>query len=276
MEGIGEGFSHHTETKERLPITPLTVEANSYRTRGEPVAIDINGITSIWHSVKGGVHEEEQKGGETGQYEIFYNPETNSWLKTSPPDMNHPKMETRLRKSFPMAQAACVVAGIPEIATQMEEHDLVVRDKKVYGFTTPHMGQSLEHYIKVSRKNQRTPDDLAVIRDIYEIAFAQAKQLYQEHGYWTHDPNPGNIVLHAKDDQYYVVLIDFANRQQEKKVTASRIPDHIPGHQKEEIIEKRKQQQLDQLRKNFMSQYKNACNQLVPIEQDDMPPANFA
>ncbi|MBA3724114.1 MAG: hypothetical protein H0W89_04485 [Candidatus Levybacteria bacterium] len=256
MEGnVDIGFTERGE----LPKPSFqTVEANSFRTRGEPLPIEISGITSDWHSVKGGINPKSEgaKNVSAANFEVLYNPETNQWLKIVPPEVTGEKAKKILKKSVKIAKAACIVAGLSEIADEIKEHEVMVRGKKAYGFVSPHMGQSIYHYAKGALFRQDDKDEVKeLVSTVYNIAFQQAVRLYEEYGYWTDDPNPGNILLHAKGDQYHVVLIDFSNNQQDKSVNPDKIPDHIalPG-QKDAEVAKRHAKNIEVLRAKFAKQ----------------------
>lgn len=271
MEGSFDGGAI-IERRELPPQRPVTVEANSYKTRGEPTAITIEGVTSQWHSLKGG-----KKDGETNTvqeaYEIFYNPELNSWLKTVPPGTEFARWENRLKKSVPIAKAACAVADLPELAEQIKEHELSIRGQRAYGFTSPHIGQSIEHYIKQEHSQDNPEEVLTFINTTYDLAFLQAKRLYENYGYWADDPNPGNILLHAKDDKLHIVLIDFSNKVQIKQLDTKEIPDHIaPPGQKEAVLAQRHARNIEQLRMKFEKQCRIAGGKVLQAGEQTQAP----
>lgn len=238
------------------------VEANSYRTRGEPIPITIAGSTSEWHSVKGGINPQSNgpKNIDHTQFEILFNPKTDTWLKIVPTEMKGERSINVLKKSVEIGKAACSVAGLPELADEITEQEVEIQGKKVYGFTSPHFGQSIQHYAKEALKRGDNKDDIReFVGTVYDIAFQQAKRLYEEYGYWTDDPNPGNILLHEKDGQYYVLLIDFSNTQQEKTVNPDRIPAHIaPPDKIAEIVAQRHEKNIADLRHKFAKQCANS------------------
>lgn len=235
-----------------------TVEANSYRTRGEPVPVVINGVTSEWHSLKGGLNPERDstKNLEHVKYEVLFNPDTNTWLKIVPPEKNSERAKNILKKSVTIARAACVVANLPELADKIEEHEVEIRGKKVYGFESPHMGQSIEYYAKEAlRRGDDKSEIKKFISNVYDIALQQAIRLLEEYGYWTDDPNPGNILLHQKDDEYHVLLIDFSNRQQEKSTNPESIPPHVASpDQRDAIVALRHKRNIEVLHQKFIQQ----------------------
>ena len=222
------------DIREALRTSQSITEANSYRTR-EVVDITVNGSVGKWHSLKGGVtpHRKESST-ESGNvsYEIFFNPTTNSWLKIVRPEAKksglYERFETRLRKSAQQQRTALEVAGLPKLASQIKDTEVEIKGQKVYGFTSPHIGPTLEfilYKITGHRKGRKLPTDAVdFFSYVYSIASDQAEKLYLDFGVWTSDPNPGNILLHQAEDGIHVVLIDFSNSEQQQDNIFSHVP----------------------------------------------------
>lgn len=208
------------------------IEANSYWTKSIS-EISVNGVLGQWHLVKGSARTpEEAAPGDQIKYEVFFDPSTNTWLKIIPPEaINDPRygeFEGRLRKSALQQKMALLVAGLPELAGQVNEAEVEIGGKRVYGFTTPHIGPSLEHLI-FSLTGKRKSKDLpprvgGLLSDVYSIAADQAEKLYLQFGIWTTDLNPGNILLRFDENGVHVVLIDFSNKIQEFEHLFANLP----------------------------------------------------
>jgi hypothetical protein len=168
------------------------------------------------------------------------------------------------------------IAGVPELAEKVEECSVNIRGKDVYGFISPHIGQSMEHYINEASTRTDNQDDVKkFINTVYAIAFDEALQLYEKYGYWMNDPNPGNIILHEKDNQIHVVLIDFATNHQVKIIKPENIPvDRIPPEKRANILEQKRLDHIAFLRANFVKQCKNAGGEF-PTDAVE-PDARFA
>lgn len=226
------------ELKEVLsrPEIVSIIEANSYRTR-RILTLDINGETGQWHSLKGGVNTlsaMSTEGKLIPIYEVLFNPETRQWLKVVPPETtSQAKLGTRLKESISITQASLRVSNLPELADQVKEcrvdmEDKFIRERKnVQGFVSPHIGPSLEYYLRLIKGPKDVVPDNArtFFSQAYQIAFEHARALYENYGFWTEDPNPGNILLYHKDEGIHVVLIDFSNRKQHAEYEFSEVPD---------------------------------------------------
>lgn len=223
---------------ERLSSSAFSkVDVNTYKTRGEPLQLVVSGNQGVWHSLKGGInrqvaHRATQITEVT--YETLFNPQTNSWMKLVPPESSDPALEERLRVSATIQRVALQLAGLPHLAKEVVDQQIQMLGREVYGFSSPHLGPSLQYY----QKRLATPTEAYKIvgwaktffEDIYKLAFDQAVQLYLHYGYWYNDPNPGNIVLHHGEHGVYVVLIDFANKLQKKDSQFSNIPEYKASH----------------------------------------------
>ncbi len=243
----------------------VVVEVNKFKTRGEPLSLNINGETADWHSVKGGLRESKRGvvQSKQGGYEILFNPQTSEWLKAIPE--GNGKAEKHLRKSVIMAKDALEVAGLPELTEQIKETSVVIRGKQHYGFISPHLGESVDHYREASKQKGYNPKEVEeLITAVYETAYDQAVQLYAKHGHWMDDPNPGNILLHeTPEGDLKVVLIDFANKIQHRSISPDKIPDKIfPGDTKITEVRRRHTENLQVLRDKFAKQCKIAGGSL--------------
>lgn len=217
------------------PFTGFTLtEANSYRTKAIN-NLTVDGTQGEWHSVKGGLRSDQDRGGQTPSeyisYGVLFNPQTRTWLKVVPPEAignpNQEKLEKTLRKSVDQQRAALQVTGLPDLAGQIREVEVDMDGKKVYGFTSPHIGPSLEYILYKTTKSWRgrvkNPDAVDFFSQVYSMAADQAERLYLEFGIWTSDPNPGNILLRQDENGIHVVLIDFSNRLQEYEYLYQRV-----------------------------------------------------
>lgn len=215
--------------------TQSTVEANSYRTRGQPIEVTANGRKGSWHSLKGGLtrtteHKDLQR---SLSYEVLFNPESKEWLKMVPPIAHrldiYGRMADRLKTSAAHERTALEIAGLPRLVDKVEDCELDVKGQETYGFISPHIGPSLEYIIyglTGEKKPRELPEEAkGFFSQVYSIACDQAERLYLHHGIWMADPNPGNILLHEGDRGVHVVLIDFSNSDQVKENTF----DHIPA-----------------------------------------------
>lgn len=228
LSALPEGI----ETKEQM-FSPhdFRIEANTYRTR-EVLDLEICVTTKDgaqittrdkWHSLKGGFSASKIIGGNTKSasitYLILFNPINSQWLKVVPPEVlqtDNEGLAAKLKRSFPISKAALEIAGLPDLSSQLTECRVKFPTKDVYGQIAPHTGPSLEYYIKKKANTVRSTssNQKSFYSEVYRIAFNQAKRLYLEYGYWTEDPNPGNILLHFRGSSIHVVLIDFSNDKQ--------------------------------------------------------------
>ena len=256
-------------------VNPTRVEANTYGTR-EIVQLKIDGEESEWHSVKGGAGPSRHydKPLELVRYGIFYDPKTRTWLKILPPESigakQFGKAEERLRKSALQQRVALTVSGLPELAEQIKEVEVEIDGRRVYGFTSPHIGPSLEHVLSEltgsKRPKELTPDAKTLFSDIYAIAADQAEKLYLDFGIWTADPNPGNILLRFTEEGIRVVLIDFANKiQDEENLFSGLSRERYKGNGYVDKLRSLLAGRIRGLHQNFME----FCNMLdVPFIRD--------
>lgn len=228
------------DRKPELPSTqPIErVEVNTYKGRSL-VEITVGGQKQEWFSVKGGVSESKEfRSHDTPSYEIFYNPQTHSWMKTLPiltADQkatipNHlEQLDLQLRLSVDMQRKAMELAGVGHLAHPLRLDTIALPDgTQQIAFVSPHLGDSLEYGFIQSLPNKKKPerikystlrDDVkAWARNIYHVVFQDAVALYLRYDYWTEDPNPGNILFHRRGEgdtaENFPFLIDFANRRQ--------------------------------------------------------------
>lgn len=215
--------------------------ANSYETRSVR-QLQVDGVEGEWHSLKGGMisssSEQSTPVENLRRYGVFYNPEKRTWLKTIPPEVlgtpRYDDMQNRLRKSAIQQRIALIEAGLPDLAQKVRNVDVGVEGQHVYGFTSPHIGASLESFINtLTGKRNSTgipPEFVDFFSTIYSAAAHQAERLYLQYGIWTADPNPGNILLRHDENGTHVVLIDFASRHQDAEYLFTDLPrDKYPG-----------------------------------------------
>lgn len=210
-----EGFIRPREVNQRFSerlapvLSSITkVEVNGYETRGPRQCLEINGKRQMWHSVKGGVAE-----GKRGSYEILYNPEINEWLKMVPfGARNAEGLENKLRRGADVGRKVLEKSGLVNIALRLQEGEIRTERGTVYGFTTPHIGPTQEFILK--ERYSLKPDQARVAEELVEkihaTSFHLAARLYLEHGIWTGDPNPGNLVAYFNKRGVTVTIIDFA------------------------------------------------------------------
>jgi hypothetical protein len=218
-----EGIPAPIEVKEKVNHSESFFEANAFKSKGR-ATLEVNGLTGEWHIMKGKLSPyKDQKGNETStpNYIVLYNPMSHEWLKIVPPQISgspsYPILQERLAKSVDIGRKALQIAGLPELADQFQETKVMIRGEEVYGFTSPHIGPSLQYILRSIRSpegNGHTSEDPSFFSQVYEASFDQAARLFLEHGVWTQDPNPGNILLHEKDGKIKVGIIDFSNRIQ--------------------------------------------------------------
>lgn len=233
-----EGVQVPQET-EQIIATASEVTANSYTTR-RIKTVNVGGVSGQWHLLKGGMRQDgditpsPEKPEKDIKYEILYNPETNTWLKTLPFEgmglTRFDAVTDRLKRSFVHQKRALEVAGLTDLSEQAQEVEVEADGKTVYGFTMPHIGPSLEHIIYHLKGNRNAKEDLPpealeLIKNVYPIAADMAEKLYLEHGTWTSDPNPGNVLL-RRDEKggVHVVLIDFATNMQDQEYLLDNTP----------------------------------------------------
>lgn len=218
------------EIQTSLDIKELTnryiersITANSFNQRGAPLELEVNGEKDLWYSLKGGIDQSKSLLGvkkDDISYEIFLNPDKRLWLKVVPPesltDDHNPVLENRLKLAINIGREAMNIAQLPEFADQYQELLVNIRGKDVLGFLSPHIGPTVKYCLDSalqSKDHEVVADAVSFLSDVYEIGYEQASYLFLEHEYWMEDPNPGNIVIHEKDNRLYVALIDFATAQ---------------------------------------------------------------
>lgn len=234
----------------------IRVEANAYRTRSV-YQLELNGRSDEWHSVKGGLNPQKFATNPTRvddvSYEVFFNPITKQWLKVVPPEATQSDLLTkRLNLACEIGKAALDVAGLGYLIPTFETMDVNLRGSKNRAFLSPHLGPSLQYFITQVGQGPRhlftPPEHRELFRRIFGIAFEQAKELYLKYGYWTKDPNPGNIILHPTGDSCRVVLIDFTSKHQ---LSDNRF-EHIPDPE-------RRQKQADKLMRRLKQVFQDEC-----------------
>lgn len=196
-----------------------SVEVNTYKTRGEPFPVVIEGEERLWHSVKGGIGKGKNGPVTGGSFEILYNPETDTWLKIVPPETsNSDRLTQRLKTSVGILKVALEIAKLPELVSKIDEFDNIdIRNGQTYGFISPHFGPTVEFFMRtLKRTGQKpTPEALKFFSDVYKISFVQAVSLFLDYECWMQDPNPGNILLVGRpNNMLQVVNTDFANSTQ--------------------------------------------------------------
>ncbi len=232
-----------------------SVEANIFRSKRPPVDVEIDGKKSTWYLVKGGLNTDQDKKVDPNgliSYEVYYDPINKSWLKcVSAREPRHEKMANRLKLSTQIARQALCVSDLPEMAQQLQDHPAVTfPEGTVFGFTSPHIGPSLEYCLKIARAKfpDALPPQIAeFLADAYNIAYNQAARLYLDHEFWMYDPNPGNILLHMGERGAHVVLIDFSNSTQMRH-------HYVAGEPGPELIEKKKLRALHDLHQRYQKQ----------------------
>ena len=194
-----------------------SVLANSYRTR-EVWTLTEDGLEGAWHSVKGGL-----KSTSNSQPEILFSPDRMEWLKVA--TTNRAKDKYALANSAKIIETSLRLGGMDFLADQVRVVDINMNGVERRGFVTPHIGPSVEAMISYLRQARRGMDQKSFdglrthakrfFEGIYNVAFDQAVQLYLNDGYWTGDPNPGNIVCNVMPEgSVRVALIDFGTRTQ--------------------------------------------------------------
>lgn len=250
--------------REELFAPPMRIEqANSYRTRGEPLQLVVNGAPGEWHSMKGGFHpgaEQQNKAHlRNAAFEVFYNPDTQQWLKTAAPEKNLSRPEqtihATLRTSAEVARLALEIADLPDLADQIKHCVVDAGSQTSYGFVSPHIGPTLEFLIRTLRADyQRKATDFPdFFSNVYTDAFDQAVLLYLNHGYMHADPNPGNIALHRSDagDTYHVVLIDFANNRLKAPLHYKSVPQDTSTDRYQSRVTRFFQDRIAELRDSY-------------------------
>jgi hypothetical protein len=210
------------EFQERInSARKIVVDANSYGTRSI-VPIEISGQTRSWHSVKGGIEAGKTTIGPA--YEIFFDPETNEWLKIRAPK-SEKGTSTILDRSADIMAASLKLAGFDDLADKIVKCTVGIRGRETNGFISPHVGPSLETLIRMYREAKRTMgqaelrgyerDARQFFSNAYAAALDQSIRLYLQHGYWTHDANPGNILFRENDQgELKTINIDFVAKLQ--------------------------------------------------------------
>lgn len=252
------------------------VEVNSYRTR-RVFELTVDGVTSKWHSVKGGVNprvERFRTAGETVPFELLFNPETDTWLKIVSPQTYGTEMQDavveRLKKSRLHQQVALDIAGLSYLSEQVKDVEVEMEGKKVYGFTSPHIGPTLESQIFLET-GTRKPDEMSSelsdkLAYVYSVAANLAEVLYLNHGIWFADPNPGNILLREEPDGLHVVLLDFSNKRQERNNCLNNVtPGRYTNERYQKIVKKFFRAQIKCLHQRFKYY---ASNIGVPFVRD--------
>ncbi|MDP3988592.1 MAG: hypothetical protein Q8P80_05630 [Candidatus Levybacteria bacterium] len=207
---------------ERLLSTPTSrIEVNGYLSRGK-INLVVNGEKEEWHSFKGGAREDAvNHQGDT--YEVLaklgHDSMPEKWLKLVPPTTTHyNKLRKTLQQSFISGKVALKIAGMRHLAREFQECIVVkssgLEKKAVYGFTSPHLGRTVESFLKEKIPPEERKELLSFLADVYGIAYKHAATLFVREGVWMDDPNPGNILLHQSEDGIQVALIDFANERQ--------------------------------------------------------------
>lgn len=201
------------------------VKANSYFTR-RVYTLKLGESTGDWHSVKGGqtVSKTARQG---NQPEILFNPDTMQWLKVA--NSSNTREARYIGNSAKIIQASLRLGGMDDLAEQVQTHAVDIRGQHLPGFVSPHVGPSVETMLSFltharttmpKRQFEQTRRDARrFFGHIYKIAFDQAVRLYLENGYWTGDPNPGNIVFNTdgEDASVRVAMIDFGTKTQIRK-----------------------------------------------------------
>jgi hypothetical protein len=253
-----------------------TGTANSYRKRYSTeleVRDDEQGVTTVkkqeWYSLKGGISQEGLRNGSGANYEILFNPKTSEWLKTIPPEVRQTKhgreMYSRLLEAIECGKKALAVAELPHLIETFRSVQVVDTNGQTSdGFISPHIGPSLEYFIwALTQTRNRTDissygqDVIEFFQKVYYEAFFQAVDLYFRYGVWMDDPNPGNILLHEREDKVCTVLIDFSNaKQRQDHMFVHLDPGRIGVDRYHEIIKKRMVSSLIGLQNKFVAQCK--------------------
>lgn len=269
-------------------IVPPTVEvprtsghvdktkANSYETRSIRV-LQVDGVEGEWHSVKGGMDSSTDRKStpiETLKYGVLYNPNTRTWLKAVPPEAlgtpHYEVMEARLRRSALQQQISLVESGLPDLAQQVKKVEVEIDGQKVDGFTSPHIGPSLESFIFSLTGKRRSrdlpPEFVDLLSTMYSAAAHQAERLLLQYGIWMADPNPGNILLRHDENGTHIVLIDFLSKHQEAEYLFTNLSrEKYPGGS---YVQKLKNSLLGQVR-GLHQRFAFYCDRLgIPFVRD--------
>lgn len=216
---------------QKIVSRPHVLEANAFKGKKEvPLTrryADGSTFSDTFTIVKGFDEEKEALDPKTANYVILFKPEEaggGTWLKIVHPDTSntpqqHKELSDRLITSAAIAKAACNLIDLPYLADQTKVCDTLLLGKSLVGFTTPHIGPSagylLERWTGHQRPTKLQGEIATFFTEVYLNAFNQSIDLLLKHGYFMDDPNVGNILFHAKDDDsIQVVLIDFSNSHQ--------------------------------------------------------------
>lgn len=264
-----------TTSAELVPAHPpfTSVDINTYRTR-EILDLTIDGTDSKWHSVKGGVSPENVSDPSSIKYPLLFNPETNTWLKIVAPQVYGTEAEeiavSRLKKAKYQQEVALELAGLGHLKDSIKDVEVEIAGKKVYGYTAPHIGPSLESRIFAETGRRKginiSPELSDLITYVYSSAADQAEKLYLDYGIWFSDPNPGNILLREEPDGIHVVLIDFSSKHQEKSNIFQNV---TPGRYTESNYNKLVRRILASSIKNLHTRFALYCNSVgLPFIRD--------
>ncbi|MBI4036172.1 hypothetical protein HY383_04445 [Candidatus Daviesbacteria bacterium] len=217
-----------TELREALTSSPvLRIEANGYRTR-EIVPVRTNDKLADWHSLKGEINVEKgpQRHSTDPSFEVLFDPLTQRWLKIAPPHAHHFNTYVhKLQLSSRIGRIALDIAGLPDLANQFEDAKVEIRGRETFGFISPHIGPSLEYLLKTLKSGSSKPTEAKqFLTAVYTQAFWQALRLYLGYGFWTYDPNPGNILIRNGDNKLFIAPIDFSSPGQAKENKFSQVP----------------------------------------------------
>ncbi len=217
------------------------VEVNTFRRR-KTLTLRMNGRQQEWFSVKGGASEKKFAPNATPTYEICYNPVTGEWLKMLPaltPEqratipIHLEQLDKQLRLGVTMQKRAMELAGVGHLAHQLRLETVTLPDgAEQIAFISPHFGDSLEYCFIESLPGRKKPEKItfhtlhddvkAWAQKVYHAVFQDAVALYLRYGYWTEDPNPGNILFHrvGKGDtsEMFPFLIDLTSSRQHIEV----------------------------------------------------------
>lgn len=232
------------------------VEVNTYASRGKRTLLHgSGGIQREWFSVKGGVGETKKiNAHDTPNYEIMYNPQRSEWLKTLPiltreqraaiPDHLN-QLQQQLQIGVTIQKRAMELADLGNLASTLRLETITLPDNtQQLAFISPHFGDSLEYVFIQTLDGKRKPEKIkpTILREdvkkwaqrIYQTTFHDAIALYLHHGYWTQDPNPGNILLHRRQqgnsNEIFPFLIDFTNSRQKIDVPTQKPSETIDAY----------------------------------------------
>ncbi|MCD8485033.1 hypothetical protein LRY65_01550 [Candidatus Woesebacteria bacterium] len=183
-----------------------TVTMNGW-SADQSVSIGFEGSSSRVFRMKGSLQK--------GTFLILYDPANKWWYKVAgTPGTNRRISEQEkagITASLELSHGSHLIPLLKSGEIDVDNYP------RVMALRTPHFGPSVEFLARESKGDNSV---LNWLYSVYSVAFRHAIALLEEKTIWVEDPNPGNILLRAENQDFAsVMIIDYTSKAFKREPT---------------------------------------------------------